>query len=129
MDGTHALLVALLVLNGLQVAAALAAAAQGHARRRGGAHRLARYSFGHALLLLAGAAALSVVPVLGLTGVLATRSAAVIAVAAELVGVLAGRSLLRRLHVQAHGSPGAPASTAPASAASAAERASEAADA
>ena len=129
MDGTHLLLVALLVVNAVQAGVALAAAVQGHARRRGGALHLARYSFGHALLLVAGAVALSVVPLLGLAGVLATRTAAVIAVVVELVGAAGGSMLLRRLHTAAHGSPGAAATPAAASTAATAERASEPTDA
>lgn len=129
MDGTRALLVALLVLNGAQAVVALAAAGHGIRRRRAGVDHLARYSFGHALLLVAGAAALSIVPALGLAGVLATRTAAIVAVGSELAGVLAGRAILRRLHLRAHGSPGAaPASATPATS-TAAERAAEASDA
>jgi len=129
VDGSHALLVALLVLNGLQAAVAVAAAVQGHRRRRAGARHLARYSFGHALLLVAGALALSVVPLLGLADVLATQTAAVIAVAVEVVGVVAGSALLQALHATAHGSPGSAASPAAAASAATPERASEPPDA
>jgi hypothetical protein len=103
MDGAHALLVVLLVLDGLQAAAAGAALAHGRLRRSRGDHVLAGYSFRHAGLLLAGAGLLAVPLVLGLAGVLAPRTAVWVVIGAEAAGVVAARVVLERLHAAVHG--------------------------
>jgi len=102
MDGAHALLVVLLALDGVQAAVALIAVAHGRVRKRRDDHELARYSFRHAGLLLAGALVLAVPLVLGLAGVVSGRTALWITVGAEIVGVVVARAVLERLHRAAH---------------------------
>jgi hypothetical protein len=99
----HTLLVVLLVLDGAQAVVAGAAFVHGRARRARGEHGLAAYSFRHAGLLLVGAFVLGVPLVLGLAGVLSTRTAVWVVVGAEAVGVVAARVVLERLHAAAHG--------------------------
>ena len=106
----HAVLVLVVVGDAVQAALAGLAVVHGARRRAGGEHELARYSFGHARLLLAGAVLLAVPAVLGLTGALSASTAAWIVVACEAVGVAAAV----RLHERVRPSPGS-ASAAPSS--------------
>jgi hypothetical protein len=121
VDGARAFLFLLVGVNVLQAVVAVAALVHGRSRRRQGEHRLARYSSRHAALLLVAAALLSIPLALGLSGAMAPRTAAEIVIATELLGVLVGREISRRLHVQAHGSPGPAASSSAATPAAAAE--------
>jgi hypothetical protein len=102
VHGLDWLLAAALVLNGLQLAAALAAVAHGRRRRAREEHRLAAYSFRHAALLAVGAIVLAVPLVLGLADVLADANALLVAVLVELAAVAAARPVLVRLHRAAH---------------------------
>ena len=95
------LLAALLVLDGAQLAVALAAGAHARRHRRRDEHALARYSRDHGLLLAAGALLLAVPLVLGLAEVISPRTAVWIVIAAEAAGVVAARALLDRLHRRA----------------------------
>ena len=103
MDSSRSLLVVLLALDGVQAAAGVAALVHGRLRAGRGERALARYSFRHAGLLLAGAAVLAIPLVLGLSDVIGARAALWAAVAAELGGVLVARAALGRLHAAAHG--------------------------
>jgi len=98
VDGLDLLLVVVLVLDALQLAPALAAAAQGRRRRSRGEHRLAAYSFRHAGLLAAWATVLAIPPALGLAGAVGAGNAIVLVVLAELAALLAARPVLVRLH-------------------------------
>jgi hypothetical protein len=103
VHGLDWLLLAALVLDALQLAAALVAVAQGRRRRARGEHLLADYSFRHAGLLAAGAIVLAVPLVLGLAGVIADANAILLAVLFELVAVVVARPVLVRLHRAATG--------------------------
>jgi hypothetical protein len=96
-----ALLVVLLVLDGVQALAGIAALVQGRRRARSGELELARYSFRHAALLLVAALLLAIPLLLGLTGAIGARTALWIVVAAEVVGVTVARVVLGRLDVAA----------------------------
>jgi len=128
VHGAHALLVVLLVVNAAQAVAAVAAFTQGGVRRRRGDDLLARYSRGHAWLLLAASAVLSVPLVLGLTGVVSTRLAVWVTIAGEVAAFSLARRRLPRLHAEAHDSPGAAAPATAASPSAASEGTSEAAE-
>jgi hypothetical protein len=97
------LLVALLVFDGAQLGAALAAWSLSRRRRRADDPVLARYSRDHGLLLAAGAVLLAIPLVLGLAGVVAARTAVWIVLAAEVAGALAARELLDRMDRRAAG--------------------------
>lgn len=103
MHGLDWLLLVALALDALQLAAALAAVAQGRRRRAREEHLLADYSFRHAGLLAVGAIVLAVPLVLGLADVIADENAIVIAVLLELAAVAVARPVLVRLHRTAHG--------------------------
>jgi hypothetical protein len=128
VNGAHALLILLLVVNGVQAAAAFAAFAQGGMRAKRGEHHLARYSHAHALLLLAAAAALSVPPVLGLAGVVSTSLAVWVTLPGEVLAFTVARRRLPHLHAQAHGSPGPSTTTAAPASSATAEGTAEAGD-
>lgn len=98
MHGLDWLLVAVLVLDAVQLGLALAAVAQGRRRRSRGEGLLAAYSFRHAGLLAAGAVVLAVPPILGLAGTLADRNAIAVAVLVELASLVVARPVLVRLH-------------------------------
>jgi hypothetical protein len=115
-------------VNAVQAGLAAAAFAHGGARTRRDEHDLARYSRRHAQLLLSAAALLSVLPVLGLAGVVSTRVAVWVTIAAEAIAFTLGRRVLRRLDAEAHGSPGAASSPATSAPSAAAEGPAEAAD-
>jgi hypothetical protein len=125
VDGARDFLFVLVGVNVFQAVVAVAALVHGRSRRRQGEHQLARYSSRHAALLLVAAALLSIPLTLGLSGAMAPRTAAEIVVATELLGVLVGREISRRLHVQAHGSPGASAASSSSSATAATATAAE----
>jgi hypothetical protein len=128
MDGARALLVVLLVVNGVQAGLAAAAFIHGGARARRDELRLAHYSRRHAQLLLAAGAVLSILPVLGLAGVLSARLALWVSIVAEAAAFTVGRRVLEGLHAKAHGSPGSTSPATPAPTTTAAEGASETAD-
>jgi hypothetical protein len=128
VHGAHALLVILLVVNAAQAVAAGAAFTQGGVRGRRGDDILARYSRGHAWLLLAASVVLSVPPVLGLTGVVSTRLAVWVTIAGEVAAFSLARRRLPRLHAEAHDSPGAASATAAAASSASSEGTSETAD-
>jgi hypothetical protein len=95
-------LVILVALDGLQLAAAVAALVQGSRRRRRGEDALSRYSHGHARVLAAGALLLAVPMALGLADVVSPRTAIWIVIVAEIVAITAARVLVERLHRAAH---------------------------
>jgi hypothetical protein len=96
VDAPDWLLVALLVLDGVQLAAALVAWVHAGRRRRAEESVLARYSRDHGLLLAAGAVLLAVPLLLGLADVISPRTAVWIVVLAEVAGAVAARFLLDR---------------------------------
>jgi hypothetical protein len=117
VDGAKALLVVIVAIDAIQAVLAGIAVLHGSRRRGRGAHELARYSFGHARLLLAGAVVLAVPAVLGLAGVIGARTAVWIVIGCEAVGGAAAA----RLHERIRPSPSAATASSASSAATPAE--------
>jgi hypothetical protein len=108
VDGAKAVLVLIVAVDAIQAVLAGIAVLHGSRRRGRGEDGLARYSFGHARLLFAGAVLLAVPAVLGLAGVIGVRTAVWIVIGCEVVGVAAAA----RLHDRIRPSPGASSATA-----------------
>jgi hypothetical protein len=98
VDAARAFLVALLGLDCLQLGVSLLAVAHGRRRRLRDEHQLARYSFGHARLLAAGAVVLALPLVLGLARVIGSWTALWVVVSVEVLVAVAASGLLGRMH-------------------------------
>ena len=96
VSGLHRLLLALLVLDCLQILVGLLALRRSRRSRLLGAPSHARYAREHAVLLLAGAALLMVPIALGLADVVAESSAFYTALALEVTALPLARRRLRR---------------------------------